>query len=52
MYEEKNNVFFSAIFLCKKSFGTMREKPVHVGSKMYEARKTFKPLNDLPNCML
>ena len=46
MYEERNSGFFSSIFLCEKTFGTMREKPVHVGSKIYGERKTFKPLND------
>ena len=30
----------------------MREKSVHVGSKIYGERKTFKPLNDPSHCIL
>ena len=44
-------VFSNSLFLCEKSFGTMREKPIHVGSKINGERKTFKTLNDLSHCM-
>ena len=30
----------------------MRENSVHVGSKIYGERKTFKPLNDPSHCIL
>ena len=45
-------VFSNSLFLCEKSFGTMREKSIHVGSKINGERKTFKPLNDPSHCIL